>query len=129
MGKKNTVSHKAVGENLRNEVGFREGYDKRGKIIKLGELLRTVRENEVHLTQTEAAQLIQIEQSELSRIENGTGAQGPAWSTVTQIIDAYRDYLRGKGTEVTFSLEVSGPNHRARYSLSEENDKFFMANE
>jgi len=117
------VSHESVGERLGQLKGFREGSEKRAKIIKFGAILKTMREREVHLNQTEAASLIGMTQSELSRIEAGVGTQGPSYDTITTIIDTYKQVLRDRyDATLVFSVEIKGPKHDAAYLFSDEND-------
>ncbi len=118
------VSHKSVGNRLSQLDGFQEGQTKRAKIIKLGTILKTMREKETHLNQTEAAELIGMSQSELSRIEAGTGTQGPSYDTITTIINTYKEILRDRyDTTLVLSVKIDGPEHHAVYSLTDDNDE------
>lgn len=89
---------RTVGKSLARELsgieGFAEGRKIRAQIIELGDKIRALREDVLEITQTAASELIGIEQSELSRIENGVGSRGPSFSTITRIIEAYQGYLQ-----------------------------------
>lgn len=113
-------ARKSLEERLSALPGYSEGREQRREIIRLGHLLRDLRTDEVQLTQVVAAGLIGMEQSELSRIENGYGERGPAYTTITHIIDTYSRYLRDQQRPVTIklSLEVSSPERDSYYSLA-----------
>lgn len=116
------VKTKSLRSRLSKFEGFDEGYDRRSKIIRLGELLRKLRTDEIGLSQTDAAKLIDMPQPELSRIENGHGEQGPSYVTVTQIIEVYTEYLREKGATVKLSLEISMSDQKSEYSFTTRDD-------
>lgn len=123
MVKRKVVSHESVGNSVSDIEGFREGYESQNKVIKFGTLLKTLREQETQLTQTQAANLIGMSQSELSRIESGLGTQGPSYATISQIIDAYKNLLlKDKDTTFKFSVEIDRAGHHTSYLLSEDNN-------
>jgi transcriptional regulator with XRE-family HTH domain len=65
--------------------GFREGYDARDALIRVGEMLRQVREA-AGLTQDELADKIGMKQPAISRLESGTGPHGPELDTVMRFV-------------------------------------------
>jgi len=101
---------RAVGKSLARELsgieGFDEGRKLRAQIIDLGDKIRLLREDVLDITQTAASELIGIEQSELSRIENGVGSRGPSYSTITRIIEAYQGYLRKEDPTYHLGLNI-----------------------
>lgn len=105
-------------QRLRDIPGFVEGYDRRSRIVRLGTLLRKLRNDWVQLNQTEAAKLLGMEQSELSRIETGLGERGPSYSTLAGMIDRYSAYLRSKGATVTLSIDIQNRNRHDVYALT-----------
>lgn len=123
-------ARKSLEERLSEFPGYTEAREQRREIIRLGHLLRSLRKDEVQLTQVAAAALIGMEQSELSRIENGYGERGPAYTTITHIIDTYTRYLREQQRPVTISLslDVSRPERDSHYSLAVKDDAAFMNN-
>ena len=90
-----TRTNKSLHKALVNVPGFKRGYAKRDRIIKLGKALRKVREIHLKLNQKEAAALVGMEQSELSRLEAGVGERGPSMLTIGRIMDAYEKYYQG----------------------------------
>lgn len=113
-----TVSHEELGRRLETLAGFREAYDQRARIIRLGEMLRQLRESEVRLSQSEAAHLLGMHQSELSRVETGFGERGPSYGTIVRIIETYAELLRERGVEVRLTLEVTSPGEYSSYFLT-----------
>lgn len=83
---------------LRSEA-FREGYAARDAIIRLGTLLRRVREAS-GMTQVELAERVGMTQPAVSRIESGFGPHGPEIDTVIR-------YVQGCDFEL-----VIGAKHR-----------------
>ena len=113
------VSHQEVYRRLGHLPGFQEGMAQQRKISLLGRMLRDVREKHLKMTQTEAANLIGIPQSELSRLEAGTGARGPTFATVTSIVDRYEQHLALSGVEIKLAVEVASPGSEAvHYALA-----------
>lgn len=95
------------GRALARVEGFTEGRRLQAQILALGERLRELREGELGLSQTQAAKLIGLEQSELSRsIENGVGSRGPSYSTIARIIEAYQAALRERDASARLSLSI-----------------------
>ena len=70
----------------------------------LGGAMRELRENVLGVSQTEAARLIGMEQSELSRIENGVGSRGPSYTTIARIIEAYHRFLHANDPGCSLGL-------------------------
>lgn len=113
IGKRNLAAEKtvataedALARELGGVKGFDEGRQLRAQIIELGDKMRELRENVLELSQTQAARLIGMDQPELSRIENGVGARGPSYSTITRIIEAYEAYLRRQGLDYHVGLNI-----------------------
>ena len=96
----------ALARDLADVEGFDKGRILRAQIIELGERIRELREKVLHLSQTQAAKLIGMDQPELSRIENGVGARGPSYSTITRIIDAYQEYLQSQNQNYHLGLSI-----------------------
>lgn len=94
------------GRALARVEGFAEGRRLQAQILALGERLRELREGELGLSQTQAAKLVGLEQSELSRIENGVGSRGPSYSTIARIIEAYQAALRERDASAHLSLSI-----------------------
>ena len=100
-------AHDEVGASLLRIPGVAAGMAQQAQISRLGRVLREIRESHLKMTQTEAAHLLGMPQSELSRIEAGTGARGPTFATVVSILDHYEQSLAPSGTRLTLSLGVS----------------------
>lgn len=117
---------RAVDKSLARELsgieGFNEGRKLRAQIIELGDKIRALREDVLEITQTAASELIGIEQSELSRLENGVGSRGPVYSTITRIIEAYQGYLQNK--DPTYHL---GLNIQLQHGETEEPEQRLLA--
>lgn len=79
---------------LRDLPGFDEGRKLQAQILELGDKVRMLREDVLKISQTEAAGLIGIDQSDLSRIENGVGNRGPSYAMITRIIEAYQSFMQ-----------------------------------
>lgn len=103
---RNSSASHALARELGGVEGFDEGRRLRAKIIELGDKVRELRENVLELSQTKAARLIGMDQPELSRIENGIGARGPSYSTITRIIEAYETYLQRQGLDYHIGLNI-----------------------
>jgi ribosome-binding protein aMBF1 (putative translation factor) len=69
---------------LQNE-GFREGYEARDGLIRMGEMLRKAREAS-GLTQEALAAKIGMKQPAVSRLESGFGPHGPEVDTVMRFV-------------------------------------------
>jgi transcriptional regulator with XRE-family HTH domain len=69
---------------MRHE-GFREGYEARDGLIRLGNLLRQAREIS-GLTQESLAVKIGMTQPAISRLESGFGPHGPEIDTVMRFV-------------------------------------------
>ena len=67
--------------------GFVEGYAARDAIVRVGAMLRRMRED-AGLTQTELAQRAAMDQSEISRLERGLGRHGPSVETLARVTEA-----------------------------------------
>jgi DNA-binding XRE family transcriptional regulator len=65
--------------------GFREGYDARDALIRLGDMLRRVRES-AGFAQEELAQKTGMTQPAISRLEAGFGRRGPELDTVMRFV-------------------------------------------
>lgn len=104
---KEWVAHDEVSEALLLIPGVAAGVVQQAQISRLGSRLREVREIYLKVTQTEAAKILGMPQSELSRIEAGTGVKGPTFTTVSSIVEKYEQYLAPSGVELALSLDVS----------------------
>lgn len=100
------VTHAEVGKRLGSIAGVADGIALQQQIARLGEKLRLLREQQLQLSQTAAAQLAGLPQSELSRIEAGTGRRGPSYATVTRILSAYESALADRGHSLSLNIEV-----------------------
>lgn len=106
----NTMTSAEVKKRLSDVPGFEEGLKQRATIMLLGEKIRQLRESELGISQTQAAELIGMEQPELSRIENGVGKRGPSYLTITRIINTYQAFLRQKNPATNLALNI-GVSH------------------
>ena len=88
------MSPKSIDQLLDQHPEFAKGYAQRDRIVKLGAAIRKLRTDHLGITQEEAAKLIGVTQSELSRIETGAGQLGPSMTTVGKILDAYSAHYR-----------------------------------
>lgn len=104
--KRRMATHAEVGKRLANVPGVAEGIALQRQIARLGEKLRLLREQQLELSQTAAARLAGLPQSELSRIEAGTGRRGPSYATVTRILSAYEAALADRGHSLSLNIEV-----------------------
>jgi transcriptional regulator with XRE-family HTH domain len=100
------TARKSLARELSGIEGFNEGRKLRAQIIELGDKIRVLREDVLDITQTAASELIGIEQSELSRIENGVGSRGPSYSTITRIIEAYQGHLQNEDPTYHLGLNI-----------------------
>ncbi len=107
MSKPSKLSKDSLRDRLADIDGFTQGYNLRKKIVQLGRKLRQLREEVLELSQQEAASLAGMSQSELSRIENGTGKQGPSWNKVAQIIEGYRAFLVDRNSHYDLDISVN----------------------
>lgn len=107
------MSHEQVSDSLLSIEGVGAGIEQQQRISRLGDMLRHVRSTYLKMTQTDAAKLLGMPQSELSRLESGTGAKGPTFATVTAIVDRYEQYLAPSGVEIALSLNVSVDSGKA----------------
>jgi ribosome-binding protein aMBF1 (putative translation factor) len=71
-------------QGMANEA-FREGYDARDGLIRLGDMLRMAREAS-GLTQETLATKIGMTQPAISRLESGFGPHGPEVDTVMRFV-------------------------------------------
>ena len=67
--------------------GFAEGYAARDAIVRVGAMLRRMRDD-AGLSQAELAHRTGMDQSEISRLERGLGRQGPSVETLARVIEA-----------------------------------------
>jgi DNA-binding XRE family transcriptional regulator len=65
--------------------GFREGYEARDALIRLGDMLRGVREAAGY-TQEELAERTGMAQPTISRLESGFGPRGPEMDTIMRFV-------------------------------------------
>jgi predicted transcriptional regulator len=86
------VTSENIHQLLEEYPQFARGYEQRDGIIKLGALIRKLRKEYLGITQQEAAKLIGMQQSELSRIETGAGQLGPSMPTLNRIIGAFSNH-------------------------------------
>jgi len=106
------ITNEELGQALQELPGFRRGFNQRRRILQLGNVLREVRVDYLHLSQGEAARLIGIQQPDLSRLESGTGERGPSMATIGRIIDAYEGYYakQHRGARMALSLGIKMEN-------------------
>jgi transcriptional regulator with XRE-family HTH domain len=71
-------------EGLKYE-GFREGYKARDALIRMGEMLRNLRES-AGFRQEELAAKIGMSQPAISRLESGFGPRGPEMETIMRFV-------------------------------------------
>ncbi len=121
-GKTAAVPGDVLARELAGVEGFDEGRRLRAQIIALGDKMRALRENVLHLNQTQAARLIGIEQPELSRIENGVGTRGPSYRTITRVIEAYQAYLQSQNSDYHLGLNI-----QLRRTDTDEVEQSFLA--
>lgn len=88
-----------IREGLKHE-GFREGYEAREAMIRLGNMLRQTREAKGY-TQEYLAKKIGMSQPAISRLESGFGPHGPEMDTVTR-------YVHGCGAELVVGIKPNG---------------------
>lgn len=122
MRPKADVTDETVARELADVKGFEQGRKLQSQIIQLGEKMRELRETVLRITQTEAARLVGMDQSELSRIEAGTGARGPSYSTISRIINAYESFLQTEKRDSHVALSI-----QYRRSDTDELQKSFLA--
>jgi len=103
-------------QQLAQIPGFSRGYDQRDRIIKLGAALRELRKKHLDISQRQAAEMIGMQQSELSRIETGVSELGPSMTTIGRILDAYiacyGDLNESGVMAFSLQVEVSDPDSR-----------------
>jgi DNA-binding XRE family transcriptional regulator len=82
-------SDRSVLDELRDEgmqaPGFREGYEARDAMIRLGDMLRGLREAAGY-TQEQLAQRTGMAQPAISRLESGFGPRGPEMDTIARFV-------------------------------------------
>jgi len=110
------VSSADPARTLESLEGFNEGRRNRDQIVALGEFMRELRADVLEITQTEAAGLMGIEQSELSRFESGTGVRGPSYSTLMRVVEAYQKLLRDRDEawDLDLAIRLRHPEQRER---------------
>jgi transcriptional regulator with XRE-family HTH domain len=86
-------------KELMRDPAFRASYEERTKLVRYGHMVRRAREAK-RLTQTELAALLKTTQSEISRLENGEGVNGPTFETMVSVAHAL-----GSALVVGFSEE------------------------
>lgn len=67
------------------DPGFREGYEARDALIRLGGMLKQARESS-GLTQEELAAKVGMSQPTISRLESGFGPRGPEVETIMRFV-------------------------------------------
>lgn len=65
--------------------GFREGFEARDAVIRLGDMLRRVREA-ANLSQAQLARKVGMTQPAVSRLEKGFGRRGPEVDTIMRFV-------------------------------------------
>lgn len=92
---------------LRNELmdnpEFKAGYEQQSQLVRIGRMLRAARESQ-QLTQTQLAERLHIQQSEISRLEKGEGVHGPSFDRIVAVAHAL-----GLKLVVGFSEEAQSP--------------------
>jgi len=106
VSKQTAVPEDTLARELAGVEGFETGRQVRAQIIELGDKIRELRESVLNLSQTEAAKILGMDQPELSRIENGIGARGPCYSTITRIINTYEAYLQHQNLHYHLGLNI-----------------------
>ncbi|MEY1593623.1 helix-turn-helix domain-containing protein [Burkholderia sp. Bmkn7] len=100
-------------EDLRAELmkdpEAREAYVAQGRMVRLGQLLRSVRK-ERGLTQRDVHDRTGIDQADLSRIENGEGERGPTFDTMIK-------YAHALDLELCIALTPRGTQRLAHLAL------------
>ena len=125
-GREKNMTHKELGDALLLIDGdnAKKGRQARSKIMELGDKLRQLREDILGITQIQAAKLIGINQSELSRLENGVGSRGPSYLTIMRIVEAYQSYLQKKNIKNYMNLTIqllSNNSHKEKKILLSSN--------
>ncbi len=116
-----TISNEELEQRLLRIPGVTEGIAQQKRFSRLGELLKGFREDYLGVSQTEASKLVGIPQSELSRIEAGTGVRGPTIATLMSIISAYQANISTSGVKIGISLDVdNGKGKTFHYELNQE---------
>jgi len=90
--------------------GFREGYEARDALIRMGEMLRQAREAR-GLTQEALAEKIGMKQPAISRLEAGFGPHGPEIDTVMR-------YVHGCDLELVVAVRPRAPDGDERESVA-----------
>ncbi|NKI35159.1 helix-turn-helix transcriptional regulator [Wenzhouxiangella sp. XN79A] len=103
---KPTINSEDVARQLADVPAFQAGREQRRALIEQGEALRSLRESVLKINQTQAARLVGMDQSELSRLEAGTGARGPSSTTIQRVINAYDHYLETNQLNVRVGLNI-----------------------
>lgn len=98
------------GRGLKSEA-FREGYAARDALIRLGTLLRRVREAS-GMTQVELAERVGMTQPAVSRIESGFGPHGPEIDTVMRFVQG-----------CDFELVIGAKHRKAARKARNENGR------
>jgi transcriptional regulator with XRE-family HTH domain len=101
-------------EQLRREgmthEGFREGYDARDGLIRLGDMLRRAREAS-GLTQEMLASKIGMAQPAISRLESGFGPHGPEMDTVMR-------FVHGCEAELVVSVKTKTSSEQRQHDVA-----------
>ena len=105
--KRQLVSEEDVMKSLCDVPGFEEGRKEQATLFRLGEKLRYLRTSQLGISQGEAATLIGIKKSKLSRIETGLSKRAPSFLSIIQIISAYEAYLQQSDRAIHVSLSIS----------------------
>ncbi|MEX3639629.1 helix-turn-helix domain-containing protein [Paraburkholderia sp. BR14320] len=77
----------ALRDELMHNPEFRAGYEQQSQLVRIGHMLRAARESQ-DLTQTELARRLDIQQSEISRLEKGEGVHGPSFDRIVSVAHA-----------------------------------------
>jgi FimV-like protein len=85
-------------------AGFREGYEARDALIRVGEMLSKARESS-GLTQEALADRIGMKQSAISRLESGFGPHGPELDTVMR-------FVHGCDLELVVAVKSKGDSEK-----------------
>jgi predicted transcriptional regulator len=103
-------------EAMKNEA-FREGYAAREAMIRLGDMLRQIREAVGH-TQESLAAKIGMSQPAISRLESGFGPHGPEMDTVTR-------FVHGCEAELVIGIKANSKIFQANHAPVAEESMVF----
>jgi len=100
---------KELRERGLQHAAFREGYNARDALIRMGEMLRDLREA-AGLRQEDLAAKIGMSQPAISRLESGFGPRGPEMETIMRFVHGCEaDLVLGvKSKKITHEIAAEG---------------------